>query len=82
LKRGIRLALNLGTNAIERLGNGIWSMSRHELDQRLRVQLAARNLQAFREVLGFVEELVRNGDGGFDTKSITAPDRENQGDLI
>jgi hypothetical protein len=35
-------------------------MAGHELDQRLRIQLTSRDFEMLREMLGFVENLVRN----------------------
>src|SRR5271169_6838564 len=47
-------------------------MTGNELRQCLGVEFATRDLEMLREILGLVENLVRNGDGGLHTKSITA----------
>lgn len=67
----VRRTIHLRNHSIHGLGDGLWSMPSNVLCNSFLIELASGLPQAMREALGLLKEIVRQGDRGLHTKSIT-----------
>jgi hypothetical protein len=72
LEKGVGLTAGLSNGLIHERCNSVIIMAGHELSESPSVELAARSTEPRREALGILEDVVRDRNSGFHTKSITA----------